>query len=89
MTSERIFAYKGYYIAVYVQEVQPGTYLGVGAICTALPRDARSAKPIEGVVSRGSYGDPGKALKAAEHQARQVVDGLQPNWDPFTRPGTL
>lgn len=86
---ESIFAFKGYYVAAYTVAVGPGQYIGQAGICVDRPARADRAVAAERVSTIGTYTDEAKALSAAEFQARQLIEGLQPNWDPFTAPGSL
>lgn len=86
---ESIFAFKGYYVAAYTRTVSPGQFIGRATICVDRPTRAEWATGEERVTTVGTYADEAKALHAAEFQARQLIDGLQPNWDPFTGPGSL
>ena len=80
--------YKGYYIAAFTLR-REGLHGGYAAICVDKPAMARQAKGLEQVASEGSYGEEERALQAAEFQARFIIDGLTPNWAPFTAPGML
>lgn len=86
---QRIFAAQGYYVACCAREVGPGTFVGHARICVDRPEDYDSAKALEKLASIGTYPDAERALKAAEFQARQVIESLQPNWAPFTAPGSM
>lgn len=89
MALERVTGpYQGYYIAAFSTSAEVG-YVGHALICNERPGDVRQARPLETVRSVGQYPDPEKAVRAAEYQARTVIDGLRPNWDPFTAPGFL
>jgi len=89
MALERVTGpYQGYFIAAFSSSVDGG-YAGHALICTERPGDIRHARPLEMVSSVGEYPDAEKAVRAAEYQARCVIDGLRPNWDPFTAPGFL
>jgi hypothetical protein len=50
-----------------------GLHSGFAAICVDKPDSVRLAH----------------VLQAAESQARYVIDGLLPNWAPFTAPGAF
>lgn len=86
---ETIFAFKGFYVAAYTRSVGPGQFIGHANICVDRPARAEWAQPAERVTTIGTYEEESKALHAAEFQARQLIDGLQPNWAPFTAPGSL
>ncbi len=89
MDGYEVHAYKGYFVGSFSTPVGDGRYVGRAQICTHRPRTSVTAKPVEEVQSVGAYPDANRALKAAQHQARQVIDSLTPNWDPFTNPGWL
>jgi hypothetical protein len=89
MDAYEVHAYKGYFIGSFCTPVGDGRYVGRAQICTHRPSSNAKAKPVEEVQSVGAYADGARALKAAQHQARQVIDSLTPNWDPFTNPGWL
>ena len=86
---ERIFAYRGYFVATSTQPAGDGRFIGLARICIERPEHAADAVAIEKLSSVGAYPDEARALGAAEFQAKQVLDGLQPNWEPFTAPGSL
>jgi hypothetical protein len=86
---QKVFAFRGYYVAVYTRPAAGSRYVGHAAICVEHPEDPEHANALERVASVGSYTDEERALQAAEFQARSVIDGLQPNWAPFTAPGAL
>ena len=86
---ERIFAYRGYFVAAWTQHVGEGSFIGLARICIERPERAADAMAMEKLSSVGTYEDEARALGAAEFQARQLLDGLQPNWEPFTTPGSL
>jgi hypothetical protein len=86
---EHIFAYRGYFVAAFTQPAGDGRYIGHARICIQRPESAAAASGIEKLSSVGAYADEGRALTAAEFQARQLLDGLQPNWEPFTAPGAV
>lgn len=86
---EHIFAYRGYFVAAYTQRAGDGFYVGRAAICVQRPPSAARADGVERVSSIGLYRDEAKALGAAEFQAREVLDSMQPNWEPFTAPGMM
>ena len=85
----QVFAYKGYFVGAYPLADGPKRFYGCAQICTELPDDRFKAHSIENVTSVGSYDTPERAMEAAQFQARQVIDSLGPNWDPFTAPGAL
>lgn len=85
----QVFAYKGYFVGAYPMRDTEGRYIGRAQICIELPAAPESARAMEEVTSVGSYETHERAVEAAQFQARQVIDGLGPNWDPFTAPGTL
>jgi hypothetical protein len=89
MEGYEVHAYKGYFVGSFTVAVGDGRYVGRAQICTHRPTSERGAKVVEEVQSVGAYPDADRALKAAQHQARQVIDSLTPNWDPFTNPGWL
>jgi hypothetical protein len=89
MDAYEVHAYKGYFIGSFTLATGDGRHVGRAQICTQRPASERSAKPVEEVQSVGAYPDPARALGAVQHQARQVIDSLTPNWDPFTNPGHL
>ena len=64
-------------------------FRGCASICSERPDSIATAQAVEKVYSVGTYPEADRAASAAEHQAKAVVDGLSPNWDPFTKPGTL
>ena len=82
-----VHAYKGYFVGSFCASRPDGTYVGIAQICNERPDDSNDAHPVEQVRSLGAYDTPEKALNAAQHQARAVIDSLTPNWDPFTAPG--
>ena len=84
-----VHAYKGYFVGSFCVPAGDGRWVGRAQICTHRPSSHAVAKPVETVQSVGAYPDGQRALKAAQHQARQVIDSLSPNWDPFTNPGWL
>jgi hypothetical protein len=86
---DKLFAFQGYYVAAYTQRVGDGLYIGHAKISVERPRDPATSEALEQVSSVGSYADELRALQAAEFQARQVIDSLQPNWAPFTAPGAV
>ncbi|HVZ42826.1 MAG TPA: hypothetical protein VHA82_03365 [Ramlibacter sp.] len=86
---DNVFAFKGYFVASYTQQVGDGRYIGHAKLCLERPRDPASANALEKVTSVGAYPDEAKALQAAEFQARQVIEGLRPNWAPFTSPDQM
>jgi hypothetical protein len=89
MDEYEVHAYKGYFVGSYCVASGDGRFVGRAQICTHRPSSQARAKPVEQVQSVGAYPDAARALKAAQHQARQVIDSLTPNWDPFTNPGWL
>lgn len=84
-----VHAYKGYFVGSFSAETGDGSHVGFAHICTERPSSSASAQPVEQVRSVGAYPDREKALNAAQHQARAVIDSLTPNWDPFTAPGWM
>ena len=86
---DQVFAYKGYFVGAFAQRVSDGQYRGCAAICSERPQNPETATALEKLYSVGVYGDKERAVKAASHQARQVIDGLGMNWDPFTAPGAM
>ena len=82
-----VSAYKGYFIGCYAEPFGTEAFIGRAQICVERPESAASARVVELVTSVGSYNHPFKAAQAAQFQARQVVEGLKPNWAPFTEPG--
>jgi hypothetical protein len=80
--------YRGYFIAAY-SVPQESRFAGHAWICTNKPESPQDARGVERVSSVGVYADQERAVQAAEHQARFVIDGLDPNWEPFTAPGLL
>ena len=89
MATYEIQAYKGYFIAGHAHEQPNGEWLGYAEICIERPADGEKARPLERVQSVAFYDSEQRAVQAAQHQAREVIDGLGPNWDPFTAPGGL
>ncbi|MBI5276987.1 MAG: hypothetical protein HY854_11040 [Burkholderiales bacterium] len=86
---EHIFAYRGYFVAAFTQSTGDGRFIGHARICIQRPDSASGADGVERLSSVGAYEDETRALTAAEFQARQLLDGLQPNWEPFTAPGAV
>jgi hypothetical protein len=82
-----VHAYKGYFVGSFCVTRPDGLFVGVAHICTDRPDDSESARPVEQVRSIGAYDSAGKAVNAAQHQARAIIDSLTPHWDPFTVPG--
>ena len=87
--SYRVHAYKGYFVGSFCAEAGDGLHVGIAQICTERPNSSTDAQPLEQVRSVGAYPDREKALTAAQHQARAIIDSLTPNWDPFTAPGWM
>ena len=85
----QIIAYKGCFIGAYALPDGPKRFYGCAQICTEMPEDRLKARVIEEVASVGSHETPERAVEAAQLQAREVIDSLGPNWDPFTEPGAL
>ena len=86
---DKVFAYRGFFIAAYAETVAPGQHVGQAVICVDRPANARLAQGVERVSTVGVYDDESRALQAAEFRARQLVESLQPSWDPFTEPGSI
>jgi hypothetical protein len=80
--------YRGYFIAAYAVP-QESRFAGHAWICTDKPETVRDAHRVEQVSSVGVYANQERAVQAAEYQARFIIDGLDPNWEPFTNPGFL
>lgn len=80
--------YRGYFIAAHAVP-QEDRYAGHACICTDKPESSKQARALERVASVGVYADEERAVQAAEYQARFIIDGLAPNWEPFTDPGFL
>lgn len=89
MAEYAVRAYKGYFIGSFALPSGDGRFMGRAQICVERPKNAQSAKPLEQVSSVGNYPDADKAVRAAEYQARTIIDSLGPNWAPFTAPGSL
>jgi hypothetical protein len=87
--SYQIHVYKGYFVGSFCATDGDGMHVGIAQICSERPSDLQHARPLEQVRSTGAYPDPDKALNAAQHQARAIIDSLTPNWDPFTAPGWM
>jgi hypothetical protein len=87
--SYQVHAYKGYFVGSFCAEAGDGMHVGFAQICTVRPNSSADAQPLEQVRSVGAYADREKALTAAQHQARAIIDSLTPNWDPFTAPGWM
>ncbi|HEY8050396.1 MAG TPA: hypothetical protein VIE63_14575 [Ramlibacter sp.] len=87
--SYQVHTYKGYFVGSFCAEAGDGQLVGIAQICVDRPSGAADAKPVEQVRSDGTYPDREKALTAAQHRAREIIDSLTPNWDPFTAPGWL
>lgn len=87
--SHHVHAYKGYFVVSFCADTGDGRMVGIAQICTERPTGSAGAKPVEQVRSVGAYADREQALKAAQHQARAIIDSLTPNWDPFTAPGWM
>lgn len=85
----QVHVYKGLFVGSFCAEQGDGLHVGVAMICSERPSDIAHAKPLEQVRSTGAYPDRDKAITAAQHQARAVIDSLTPNWDPFTAPGWM
>ncbi|HSH92317.1 MAG TPA: hypothetical protein VK996_20190 [Ramlibacter sp.] len=86
---DQVFAYKGYFVGAFAQRVGDGQYRGCASICSERPERPEAPNALERLYSVGIYDDTERAIKAASHQARQVIDGLGQNWDPFTAPGAI
>lgn len=80
--------YKGYFILAFAIAVND-RFAGRARICLDRPSPDRKVRAFEQVSSVGSYESEEKAVQAAEYQARFIIDGLTPNWAPFTAPGTF
>lgn len=78
--------YRGYFIVLSAYPVND-KFAGRAGICAERPHGDGRARALEEVSSRGAYDTADKAMQAAEYQARFVIDGLTPNWAPFTAPG--
>ena len=78
--------YKGYYVLAFALPVN-GKFAGRAKIYVERPGADRNVRSLEKVSSVGAYATEEKAVQAAEYQARYVIDGLTPNWAPFTAPG--
>lgn len=78
--------YRGYFIVSSTYPVND-KFAGRAGICAERPRGDGRAQSLEEVSSMGAYDTADKAMQAAEYQARFVIDGLAPNWAPFTAPG--
>ncbi|TWO68056.1 hypothetical protein FN976_24250 [Caenimonas sedimenti] len=89
MEPKAVQAYKGYFITAYAREMMPKTFVGFCDISNERPSDQGAVNVLERVQSVGAYELEQRAVQAAEFQARQVIDQLKPNWDPFTAPGGL
>ncbi|HUR90509.1 MAG TPA: hypothetical protein VMZ74_15600 [Ramlibacter sp.] len=88
-SSYHVHAYKGYFVGSFCAETGESLYVGFAQICTERPTGSADAQPLEQVRSIGAYPDRDKALNAAQHQARAIIDSLTPHWDPFTAPGWM
>jgi hypothetical protein len=88
-SSYQVHAYKGYFVGSFSAEAGDGMHVGIAQICTERPSSSSDAHPLEQVRSVGAYPSRDKALNAAQHQARAIIDSLTPNWDPFTAPGWM
>ena len=86
---DQVFAYKGYFVGAFAQRVSDDLYRGCAAICSERPESADTAQALERLYSVGTYGEADRAVAAASHQAKLVIDGLGLNWDPFTAPGAI
>ncbi|MBC7601985.1 MAG: hypothetical protein H7255_04905 [Ramlibacter sp.] len=89
MATYDIQAYKGYFIAGHAYLQPTGVWQGCAEICIERPENGAHAKPLERVMSTLFYDQEQRAVQAAQHQARGVIDGLGLNWAPFTAPGGL
>lgn len=78
--------YKGYFILTWAFLLNE-KFSGRAAICSERPVPGKAPRKLEEVGSVGAYDTEEKAMQAAEYQARYVIDGLTPNWAPFTAPG--
>lgn len=89
MASYVVHVYKGYFVGSFASSRGDGLHVGYAQICTERPKKETPPRVLEQVRSVGAYEDPERAVRAAEHQARAIIDSLAPNWDPFTNPGWM
>ena len=83
----RIAVHRGYFILCLAEPAGPRGWLGRASIWTEHPDGSGAAAAVQRVRSVGCYARPQDAMYAAEFQARQIVEGLAPNWHPFGEPG--
>lgn len=75
--------HRGYAIVCSAYPVNEG-FAGRAAIYATRPQPG--VAPLEQVGSGDTYESAQRAMLAAARRARQVIDGLTPNWTPFTQP---
>jgi hypothetical protein len=80
--------HRGYFIVVSAHAVDQ-RFFGRARITIVRPIPGEPVEALEQVTSSGFYPTRERAMHAAEHQARQVIEGMMPSWAPFTAPGVL
>ena len=83
----RVAVPRGSFILCLAEPAGPRGWLGRASIWTEHPDGSGAAAAVQRVRSVGCYARPEDAMYAAEFQARQIVEGLAPNWHPFSEPG--
>jgi hypothetical protein len=80
--------HRGYFIVLSAHGADD-CFTGRARITIVRPVPGEPVAVLEQVSSASSYPTRERAMCAAEHQARQVIEGMMPSWAPFTAPGVL
>ena len=80
--------YRGYFMVTTARGFE-GRFVGRTCVTSTRPQPGEPAEVVEEVISSSVYKSRDRAMQAAEFQARQVLDGMAPCWEPFTMPGVL
>lgn len=81
--------YRGYFMVTTALAVGGRSFVGRTQITTTRPEPDQPVEVLEQVTSSAAYESRERAMQAAEYQARQILDGMVPCWEPFTVPGIL
>jgi hypothetical protein len=77
--------YAGYFIAAEAVAVGQ-RFVGHAKVSVAPLNGDPHAGVVAQVQTIGAYVTPDEAIWAAEFQARMLIDGLPPDWDPLDKP---
>ena len=76
MTARSFTLYRGYFLIPHGHDVGEGRFIGYCEICAEYPRPNAPPRALERVATPDHHPSAEAAARAAEAEARRVVDGL-------------